>query len=625
MNIFILLALVLGASAHRGHSAPKPKACCRGYTAQCMACVAGITIEEFCQSRYRSAHKGREYPGCKSVLKTEVELSALDTLEALLARGAPKPEGCCRAYTAQCMACVAGITKEEFCESRYFKRVLKGRVPGCKSVLKTEVELSALDTLEALLARGAYKPRCCRADTAQCFACVAGITKEEFCESRYRSAHKGREYPGCKGVLKTEVELSALDTLRTGCCSGLTVNCLACSAGMTEERYCAENLHFPGCPTEVEPPRGCCSGLTVNCLACSAGITEERYCAINPHFRDCRRKQYDHLQALLARHKQRTEVELQRSVDPYSRIAGPLEDPCRIAAGTLQRNADNSFFGVQITPNISECRRIKDKFCPLWPDNSHCADWTGLVKEGFCARNPDNSHCANWTGLVGFLQERFCAKNPNSSHCTPQAEVELSALDTLESPLARRRFVFKVKPKPKLRRCCNGGRCYSCSEVELSALDTLESPLARTYCDENPNTSRCIKQKERYCKRNRFQMRFSKTLGAYCTGMTEERYCAENPDNFDCKTEVELSAVDLLFFSRRYCAENPHFPDCKTEVELSAVDHLEVPLASILHKQKKRCCNGNTARCSACKAGVSKKVYCDAMKRFAFMGTIKGC
>jgi len=380
MNIFILLALVLGASAHRGHSAPKPKACCRGYTAQCMACVAGITIEEFCQSRYRSAHKGREYPGCKSVLKTEVELSALDTLEALLARGAPKPEGCCRAYTAQCMACVAGITKEEFCESRYFKRVLKGRVPGCKSVLKTEVELSALDTLEALLARGAYKPRCCRADTAQCFACVAGITKEEFCESRYRSAHKGREYPGCKGVLKTEVELSALDTLRTGCCSGLTVNCLACSAGMTEERYCAENLHFPGCPTEVEPPRGCCSGLTVNCLACSAGITEERYCAINPHFRDCRRKRHDDFQALLARHDekwQRTEVELS--------ALDTLEAP-------LART------GCDENPTTSRCIRQKKRYCARNKfqfrfDKTLASYCTGMTEERFCAENPHFTVC----------------------------------------------------------------------------------------------------------------------------------------------------------------------------------------------------------------------------------------
>jgi len=210
MNIFILLALVLGASAHRGHSAPKPKACCRGYTAQCMACVAGITIEEFCQSRYRSAHKGREYPGCKSVLKTEVELSALDTLEALLARGAPKPKACCRAYTAQCQACVAGITKEEFCQSRY-RSAHKGReYPGCKSVLKTEVELSALDTLEAPLAHkfhsvigsGPTGRKCCRAYTLNCMACAAGMTEQRYCARNPESSY-----------CKPEVELSAVDTL----------------------------------------------------------------------------------------------------------------------------------------------------------------------------------------------------------------------------------------------------------------------------------------------------------------------------------------------------------------------------------------------------------------------------
>jgi len=350
------------------------------------------------------------------------------------------------------------------------------------------------------------------------------------------------------------------------CCFGMTANCLACSEGMTEERYCAINPDTSGCKTEVE--LSCCRAYTAQCMACVAGITIEEYCHFKPHSFGCQ-----------------TEVELS--------ALDTLEAP--LANNRCCNEQKANCLGCKVGMSArTYCDALKKQ---IPASMAYILKNIGCIPAERCC-NDDKAQCLacksgvtvkNYCDAMNFPADEWVAMN------CPYAE------------------------------CCSYGRCWACSEVELSALDTLESPLARTYCDENPNTSRCIKQKERYCKRNRFQMRFSKTLGAYCTGMTEERYCAENPDNFDCKTEVELSAVDLLFFSRRYCAENPHFPDCKTEVELSAVDHLEVPLASILHKQKKRCCNGNTARCSACKAGVSKKVYCDAMKRFAFMGTIKGC
>merc|ERR1740124_647952 len=255
------------------------------------------------------------------------------------------------------------------------------------------------------------------------------------------------------------------------CCFGMTANCLACSAGMTEERYCAINPDTSGCKTEVE--LSCCRAYTAQCMACVAGITIEEYCHFKPHS-----------------------------------------------------------FGCKSAPKPRGCCRAYTAQCMA---------------------------C-----VAGITKEEYCHFKPHSIGCN--TEVELSALDTLEAPLARR------------------------------IAGPLEDP-----CAENPNTSRCIKQKERYCARIRSQLVFDKTLASYCAGMTEERYCAENPHSFGCRTEVELSAVDTL----------------------------ESPLASIfLRKEKKRCCSDDKAHCYACKAGLSLKVYCDTMKPFALVfkgGQLEGC
>ena len=76
-------------------------------TAKCMACSAGVSVEEFCKS---SKH-GR-LPGCP--------------------KKPTKPRMCCRAMTAKCMACSAGVSVEEFCKHTH-------RMPGCPAPTKNEV------------------------------------------------------------------------------------------------------------------------------------------------------------------------------------------------------------------------------------------------------------------------------------------------------------------------------------------------------------------------------------------------------------------------------------------------------------------------------------------------------
>jgi hypothetical protein len=68
------------------------------------------------------------------------------------------------------------------------------------------------------------------------------------------------------------------------CCKAMTAECLACSAGKTKEEYCEGTPTTVGCETDTggdEPPM-CCMAMTAECLACSAGKTKEEYCERMP-------------------------------------------------------------------------------------------------------------------------------------------------------------------------------------------------------------------------------------------------------------------------------------------------------------------------------------------------------
>jgi len=128
-----------------------PRACCRALTAECMACSQGISVQEYCISN-------PDTTGCDSnetatnpptveqepgpVITTQGGATTLpavvpgnDTVEgggggndAPPSTPAPPPteesmspagppRACCRALTAECMACSQGISVQEYCIS----------------------------------------------------------------------------------------------------------------------------------------------------------------------------------------------------------------------------------------------------------------------------------------------------------------------------------------------------------------------------------------------------------------------------------------------------------------------------------------------------------------------------
>merc|ERR1719334_2130473 len=83
----------------------EPKVCCKAMTAQCMACSLGKTMEDVCKASMarRAKMKGdkeSDHPLLEGLGKM------LGNFAGLLA-GCEKyePKVCCKAMTAQCMAC----------------------------------------------------------------------------------------------------------------------------------------------------------------------------------------------------------------------------------------------------------------------------------------------------------------------------------------------------------------------------------------------------------------------------------------------------------------------------------------------------------------------------------------
>ena len=118
----------------------RPRMCCMAMTAECMACSAGVSVEEFCKN---SKH-GRIAWLPKKTNETSYVLQRHE----------------CKMYGVLSW-CIGG---------RILQSSKHGRLPGCPKKMPT-------------------KPRmCCRAMTAKCMACSAGVSVEEFCKHTTQSA-----------------------------------------------------------------------------------------------------------------------------------------------------------------------------------------------------------------------------------------------------------------------------------------------------------------------------------------------------------------------------------------------------------------------------------------------------
>jgi len=90
---------------------------------------------------------------------------------------------------------------------------------------------------------------------------------------------------GCGGICDCGSTASSTTEEVPVCCQEMTADCLACSAGMTVEEYCEMHPGTVGCVTEE--PKICCQALTAECLACSMDMAVEDYCVMFPETNGC--------------------------------------------------------------------------------------------------------------------------------------------------------------------------------------------------------------------------------------------------------------------------------------------------------------------------------------------------
>ena len=74
------------------------------------------------------------------------------------------------------------------------------------------------------------------------------------------------------------------------CCRAQTAECKACVKGVSTEQYCRWDPSFPGCnkpKTTTQRPTFCCSAYSAKCEACKQAKTIVEICSRNPFFSDC--------------------------------------------------------------------------------------------------------------------------------------------------------------------------------------------------------------------------------------------------------------------------------------------------------------------------------------------------
>jgi len=177
-------------------------------------------------------------------------------------------QGCCKAFTAECLSCAAGVALDKYCSKfpkalgcECVKPICKPSTqPTCRYVKNDQKALNGCPRYpcgQLKCGFPASKPTpapwraCCRALTAECMSCSQGLTVEEYCEK-----NKGTKVIGCpkpEPVDKTSPIAPVVDPKPpVVCCLAMTASCLSCSEGVTVNEYCEKKPQTFGCPTTNE-------------------------------------------------------------------------------------------------------------------------------------------------------------------------------------------------------------------------------------------------------------------------------------------------------------------------------------------------------------------------------------
>merc|ERR1712048_1121467 len=128
---------------------PGPPICCQAYNAKCLSCAEGISEEQFCRKNPRNflgtpgCEKYTTPPdnNCCQAYNAKCESCKQGLSEEEYCKknpstgGCEKYRNCCQAYNAKCESCKQGISEEEFCKKNPSTDFFGG-VQGCEKYHK---------------------------------------------------------------------------------------------------------------------------------------------------------------------------------------------------------------------------------------------------------------------------------------------------------------------------------------------------------------------------------------------------------------------------------------------------------------------------------------------------------
>ena len=133
---------------------------------------------------------------------------------------------------------------------------------------------------------------CCKAMTAQCLACAEGVSPHEYCQEYPQTEGCKREPDSMDGNIGIIMDGSPIGTNGFDgiCCKAMTAPCLACAAGVTPYEYCLKYPETIGCKSDCNDV--CYDDAMeekddLECKACESGRPPEQICERFPTIEGC--------------------------------------------------------------------------------------------------------------------------------------------------------------------------------------------------------------------------------------------------------------------------------------------------------------------------------------------------
>jgi len=342
------------------------------------------------------------------------------------------------------------------------------------------------------------------------------------------------------------------------CCMAMTADCLACSASMSVEDYCDMFPETDGCA----PPPMCCKAMTADCLACSVGMSVEDYCNMFPETNGCMampspcHQDDEHFKAIV------NAMPADGSPTWFDWVDFVNDNGCHALADSSAAHdwcplAQGACDCICQTMPPTPCHQDDEHFKAIVNDmpadgSPTWFDWVDFVNERGCQALVDLDAAHDWCHLTQGACDCICQKMPsspeecgNDEHCLyPGCEA-----DDFNTPRCENRGDYGVcmvgemvcpkRPEDSHRRgepelCTQNSDCsYSTCDIDGYSLGA--------QCSGADDASRDCEKGECVCVHGNTDFRcegkpnnFDLLDGGWCYDGRRDAHCPLNPDRNAC-------------------------------------------------------------------------------------------